>query len=110
MKKIFTLLLCMVALSAAASDITVQQCIDIVLGVNNSQLNAVRVDADRNNDGVVDITDVTVLIDEQLQLSGMRNNAPARQDGDETLQQVVNGVLDGAREVNDVNERIANDK
>lgn len=67
MKKIFTLLFCVcaVAIAAHADTSRVEQCINIVLGVEQpTTLMAQNFDV--NNDGIVDINDVTEMIRQDL--------------------------------------------
>lgn len=78
MKKIFTSLFCVFALGLAANatDIPlVDQCINVLLGVEQpTTLMAVNLDA--NHDGVINIHDVTTLIDQALKAEA--NRAPSK--------------------------------
>ena len=64
MKKIFTLLFCVcaVAIAAHADTSRVEQCINIVLGNEQPSTTIAAANFDVNNDGVIDINDVTALI------------------------------------------------
>lgn len=68
MKKIFTLLFCVgaVAIAAHADTSSVEQCINIVLGVDQPTATLTAPNFDINNDGVVDINDVTAFIARDL--------------------------------------------
>ena len=77
MKKIFTLLLCVVALTAAAEiDQRTEQCINALLG-NTAPTKVVLADLDADQDGVLTIADVTTLID--LSLEQQVNRAPSQE-------------------------------
>jgi hypothetical protein len=78
MKKIFTLLFCVAAISFAAnannnSD-RIQKCIDVLLGADQSTA-IMTTNLDANHDGVIDIADVTALIDMKLQNEQMKKAA-----------------------------------
>jgi len=79
MKKIFTLLFCVVAMGFAANASVfpmVDRCINALLGIDQPMtLMATNIDA--NNDGVVTIADATDLIDQAL-LANTVNRAPAQ--------------------------------
>lgn len=79
MKKIFTLLFCVVAMgfAANASDFPeVDRCINALLGIDQpTTLMATNLDA--NNDGVLSIADATALIDQALAANTI-NRAPAQ--------------------------------
>ena len=68
MKKIFTLLFCVIALgfTVNADEMPmVDKCIDVLLGAEQpTQLMAVNLDA--NHDGVISIADLTTLIDQAM--------------------------------------------
>ena len=68
MKKIFTLLFCVcaVAIAAHADTSRVEQCINIVLGVEQPSTTLAAANFDVNNDGVIDINDVTEMIRQDL--------------------------------------------
>jgi hypothetical protein len=79
MKKIFTLLFCVasVAFAASAEGGKVQQCIDVILGKTTpTKLMATNLDA--NNDGVIDVGDVTMLIKQDLEKKAVKVKAPAQ--------------------------------
>ncbi len=104
MKKIFTLLFCVVALSAAANvDEQIQQTIDVLLNkANPAKLTAANLDA--NGDGMLDIADVTYLIDQKLQ--GDVNRAPAKQIDIDKLADEIVRTTTGEPRVTDLNEAI----
>ena len=92
MKKIFTLLFALVALTAAADNNTmVDRCINVLLG-NEQPTTLMATNLDANSDGAVTIDDVAVLVDIQLWgTTGNINHAPA-QVGD--IDALVNKVLE----------------
>lgn len=106
MKKIFTLLFCVVALTAAANnEAQVQQCINALL--NNTatpQLMAPNANLDADNDGALTIADVTTLIDQML--TGEPSMAPAQQIDIDALAKQVVRTNTGEPNVNDVNKAI----
>ena len=94
MKKIFTLLLCVVAFSFAANANNyverVEQCINALL--NKTAPTAIMMtNLDANHDGVLNIHDVTTIIDEGLQEQQI-NRAPAK---DNEVESIINDILDG---------------
>jgi|GEM_PF-2669116 len=104
---LLTFIACFAALTAAA-DISVNQCVDAVLD-NNLTLNASSLqDADRNADGLFNICDVTLLIDEQV--AATATDAPARaqaaSSGDAALDGIVEQVLDGTQQLPAINQHI----
>ena len=105
MKKIFTLLFCLAAMTISASaqdESLVDQCVNIVLGNENATMTKFNFDV--NNDGVIDIADVTLLIDVQRNLAA--NRAPA-QDGDiDALIQEVLTTTSPEPNLTDVNKAI----
>ena len=108
MKKIFTLLFCVVALTAAANtDARVEQCINVLLGnPASTQLMAANVGAnlDADNDGMITIADVSALID--LNLQAQVNRAPAQEiDIDALAKEVVESPT-GKPDISDLNEAI----
>ena len=108
MKKIFTLLFCVVALSAAANnEAQIQQCINALLTQTPStQMMAPNANLDADGDGVLTIADVTTLIDQMLLAQKEANRAPAQKiDVDALARQAVRSTT-GEPNVNDVNEAI----
>lgn len=106
MKKIFTLLFCVVALTAAAeTDEQVQQCIDALLNRSaNPTLMAPAANFDYDGDGQLTIADVSALIDMKLQ--AQVNRAPAKQiDIDALAGEAVRSTT-GEPNITDVNEAI----
>jgi hypothetical protein len=105
MKKIFTLLFCVVALSAAAdTDAQIQQCINALL--DNSAPTKVMAanNLDADGDGVLSIADVTTLIDQKLQ--GDVNRAPAKQIDIDALADEIVRTNSSEPNVKDLNEAI----
>lgn len=91
MKKIFTLLFCVVAVSFAASADNyanrAEQCINALLGKTTTTLMINNLDA--NNDGALTIDDVTTIIDEDLQAQQTRR-APAKEN---EIKDMINNML-----------------
>ena len=95
MKKIFTLLFCVVDMgfAANASELPlVDKCINVLLGVEQpTAIMAANLDA--NGDGVINIADVTTLID--MALLAQQQQAPAQQQtGEIDVQAIINDMLD----------------
>lgn len=94
MKKIFTLLFCVASLTAAASSNSLaDRCISLLLGNNAAPAitapgNDTNLDA--NNDGIIDIDDVTVIIDNELMARNV-NRAPAQ---DIDVDRMINRMLE----------------
>lgn len=107
MKKIFTLLVCIagLAFAANATDVNdVQQCMNALLGHNGNPQMLNVPNMDPNQDGVLNIHDVTFLINEMLQEQQV-NRAPAREtdinaliktvietEGEPTIDDVTNAI------------------
>ena len=96
MKKIFTLLICMVACSFAASANNyverVEQCINALLN-NTTPTTLMMTNLDANHDGALNIHDVTAIIDEGLQEQQI-NRAPV-QNQDNEVETIIHEMLDG---------------
>ena len=94
MKKIFTLLFCMVACSFAASANNyvdrVEQCINVLLA-KTTPTTLMMTNLDANHDGMLSIDDVTAIIDEGLQEQQI-NRAPAKEN---EIDGMINDMLDG---------------
>lgn len=94
MKKIFTLLFCVVAMgfAANASELPlVDKCINVLLG--NEQPTAIMAtNLDANGDGVINIADVTTLID--MALLGQQQAPAQQQPGEIDVQAIINDMLD----------------
>lgn len=94
MKKIFTLLFCVIAmgLAANASDMPlVDRCINVLLG-NEQPTTLMAANLDANHDGEITIDDVAVLVDNELQArTGGINRAPAQ---DNDIDALVKKVLE----------------
>lgn len=106
MKKIFTLLICVAALAFAANaeNSRAQQCIDYLLNGSNAPKAVMVANFDVNNDGIVDISDATMLINMELEAKA---NAPAKKKVD--VDAIINDILDGeppTPNLGDVNEAI----
>ena len=96
MKKIFTLLFCLaaMAISANATDLTnVYQCAHAVLSHNGNTMMMANPNLDANHDGVLNIADVTFLINQALQAEQAQeaNRAPAR---NEDIKGLIHQVLE----------------
>ena len=111
MKRIFTLLFCVVAIGMAtnAADTTlVEQCINVLL--ENDQPTALRASGDlaifdANHDGIITIADVTALID-QILMDEQVNKAPAKDIDVEGLAKQVRETETGDPTIHDVNQAI----
>ena len=108
MKKIFTVLLFVAAMafSASAEEGLVQHCIDVALGKEapSTQFNAVNLDV--NNDGVINVADVTMLIKMQQEEAGVQAKAPARKiDVDKLIIESLESET-GEPNISDVNQAI----
>ncbi len=79
MKKIITLLFCVAAMAFAAhaEEDLVQQCINAALNSNPTKLTSQDARFDLNQDGVVDVSDVTMVIKQKLEKENAVVNAPA---------------------------------
>ena len=108
MNKIFTLLFCVAAMALAASaqgDDAVQNCINIVLGNAQPTTTIKAANYDVNHDGVIDIEDVTLLI--QANNEAKVQKAPAQEEID--IDSLVKEVLQsetGEPNISDVNRAI----
>ena len=81
MKKIITSLFCILAVSlfAQADDnAMINQCINQVLGGDNATMTIAAPNFDVNQDGAVNITDITIMINQDLQNRKQKTNAPAK--------------------------------
>ena len=107
MKKFFSLLLCVTAISFAsnASEYPmIDQCINMLLGnVQTTQLMATQLDV--NHDGVLTIADVSALIDQELQAQQV-NRAQARDIDVDAIAKEVIATESGEPTINDVNRAI----
>lgn len=109
MKKIFTLLLFVsaMAFSASAEEGIVQYCIDVILGKEvpaETKFSAVNLDV--NNDGKINVADVTMLIQMQLQEQGVQAKASARKiDVDKLIIESLETET-GEPNISDVNQAI----
>lgn len=108
MKKIITLLFCVVAmaLTASAND-RVDMCVNVLLG-NEMPNKLMAANLDANHDGVITIHDLSVIIDEALQAQAAQpNKAPAQEVVD--VDAIINKVLTtetGEPNISDVNQAI----
>jgi len=107
MKKIFTLLICLagMAISANATDVTsIRQCMEALLGDNSRNLMVTAPNMDANQDGIVNITDVTFMINQML--SAERASQAPRQDYD--IEGLIHQVLENEETptVDDVTDTI----
>lgn len=94
MKKIFTLLFCLVAVSALASTTTNhEQCMRVLLGFEQpTAIMAAQLDA--NHDGEISIADVTTMLSQAL-VESLANNAPAVTEGKDKVQTLIDDILYG---------------
>jgi len=110
MKKIFTLLFCVcaVAIAAHADASSVEQCINTVLGVDQPTANLTATNFDINNDGVVDINDVTAMIASNLASKPAPAMAKPKQliDVDAIIKDIIDDV-EPTPNLGDVNEAIS---
>lgn len=107
MKKIFTLLFCVVAISFAsnASDLPlVDRCINVLLG-NEQPTELMAAELDANHDGIISIADVTTLIDEALQAKELKR-VHARNIDVEAIAKEVIATESAEPSINDVNQAI----
>ena len=93
MKKFFTLLFCVTAMSFAANaadNMTlVDQCIDVLMS-HEQPTATMMATLDANQDGVINIADVTTLIDMSLQAK-LSMKAPAKKS---EVQTMIDDMLD----------------
>ena len=117
MKKIFTLLFCLIgmAMTASATDLTpAYQCAHAVLSHNGNTQMLTAPNMDANHDGVLNIADVTFLINQALEAEQAEqiNRAPAK---DENINGLINKVLETEGEptvkdvTNAVNQKLENE-
>ena len=92
MKKIFTLLICLMGMTFAANATDVQDCINYLLSHHGEaqRLNTMNANFDANQDGVVNISDVTFMINENLRAQ-QTDMAPAR---NTDIPALINEVLE----------------
>lgn len=93
MKKIFTLLVCVAAMALAANAETsrTQECINYLLYGSDAPRATVLANFDVNNDGVVDISDATMMINMDIEAKA-KANAPAKNKID--VDAIINDILD----------------
>ena len=107
MKKFFTLLFCVAAMSVAANaseNALVDRCINVLLG-NEVPTKLMAANLDANQDGAITIDDVTTLIDMALAAQDV-NRAPARDiDVDAIVDQAIKSET-GEPNIHDVNQAI----
>lgn len=106
MKRIFTLLLCVVGMTLAANaydQTNVDQCINALLAQDNNTRTVTEPNLDANQDGILSIADVTFMINEMLQA---KMNAPKE---DIDIQGIINQALKtetGEPNIQDVTDAI----
>ncbi len=105
MKKIFTLLFCVMAIAAYADDARIDQCINIVLGNENATMLTAQ-NFDVNNDGIIDINDVTQMISENLATKRAPAKAKQAIDVDAIIKDIIDEVPPTPN-LGDVNEAIS---
>jgi len=109
MKKIFTLLFCVAAMSltASATDTTlIDRCINVLLG-NESPTMIMATNLDANHDGVITIADVSTLVDQALE--AQRANLAPAQYQDAEVEAIINELLVTDKDdptINDVSKAI----
>lgn len=109
MKKIFTLLFCLTAMSLAcnAYDLTtVNQCFDVMLTHNADNQMLASPNLDANHDGVINIHDVTCMIDEMLraqQVERASNRASASNDN-VNIEKLMKEVLESETETPNIDD------
>lgn len=107
MKKIFTLLFCVVAMgfAANASDFPlVDRCINALLGIEQPTT-VMATNLDANNDGTLSIADVTTLIDQALEAKAI-NRAPAQNIDINALVKDALETQTGEPDIDDVQQAI----
>lgn len=110
MKKIFTLLFCVVAMALTASagtdDGIIEQCINVVLG-KDAPAKLTSPNLDVNNDGKIDVADVSRLIDMKLgKTAPVRTLIPAQKiDVDKLIHESLQTTT-GEPNISDVNRAI----
>ena len=104
MKKIFTLLFCVVALTAAAdTNSRIEQCVNALLHRQApNMMMAANLDAD--GDGLLTIADVTTLIDQML--AEQVNRAPSQKVDIDALAKEITLTPNREPNINDLNEAI----
>lgn len=81
MKKIITSLFCILAVglfAQANENVLINKCIDRVLEGDNATMVITAPSMDVNNDGAINITDITIMINQDLQSRNQTTNAPAK--------------------------------
>lgn len=108
MKKIFTLLFCVcaVAIAAHADTSRVEQCINIVLGNEQPSTTLAAANFDVNNDGVIDINDVTMLISIDLAAKPAPVKPKQLIDVDAIIKDIIDDVQPTPN-LGDVNEAVS---
>ena len=72
MKKIFTLLFCVAALSASAAN-PIDECVTLLLG-HTAPTTLMAANLDANDDGTVTVEDIATIIEQQLQTPALAPN------------------------------------
>ena len=113
MKKIFTLLFCALALGFAANadnSALIDQCINAAVNNTGAELLMMSPDLDVNHDGVINITDVTLLINQNLQGAPQVNRSPRRHS---TVDQLIENAMESNTSdpnISDVTRQINEDQ
>jgi hypothetical protein len=107
MKKVFTLLFCIVALSATAStNELIDQCVNALLNAQSpARIMAANPSLDANSDGLISIADVTTLIDLSLEESQV-NRAPAQKTDIDALARKITMSPTHEPNISDLNDAI----
>ena len=104
MKNIFTLLFCVVALTAAADNNSrIEQCVNALLNRPASNM-IMATNFDVDGDGVLTIADVTTLIDQSLE--AQVNRAPSQKVDIDALAKEITLAPNHQPNINDLNEAI----
>ncbi len=108
MKKIFTLLFCLIGMTVAANATdraTVDQCIQALLNGGNgnpTMINTPNMDA--NHDGVLNIHDVTFMIQEMLQAEEAEMAIQASAKGKVDIDALIKQVLETKEETPNIHD------
>ena len=98
MKKIFTLLFCVAAMSmtaSAADDALIDRCMKMLLSDDANSVMLMSPNMDINHDGVFNIADLTALIDKMIaerETNMAPENAPTEADINGMIRDAIGGV------------------
>lgn len=115
MKKIFTLLFCIAAMAFAANanetvndNDLITRCMNVVLGIEAPTTNLNGINLDVNQDGRIDVSDVTLLIEQNK--SQMKTQAPKRKLHTKKALEKSTKFSDRERKLKDARETIEHNK